>query len=165
MGEDISTRFDRLDNEIQELNNQRQEHEIKIERLETYVDFLKGKNLEIYVNHILGQCISDNLVKRINILENENYNDWYDIPDNILNKHGFTRNKLLFLKKPRNLQCRWGKSPCRGPTRALLSEGRHPYITISDIEILLGHFRFTAINNDIEKLVLFIYDPQSKTFK
>jgi len=146
MGEDISTRFDRLDNEIQELNNQRQEHEIKIERLETYVDFLKGKNLEIYVNHILGQCISDNLVKRINILESENYNDWYDIPDNILNNHGFSKNKLRFLKKPRNLQY-------------------HPYITISDIEVLLGHFRFTAINNDIEKLVLFIYDPQSKTFK
>ncbi len=148
MNEDISTRVDNLTNEIQTLKTYHQitvlDHQNKMETLESRIDVLEGKNQEVYMNHILGQCISNNLVDRINNLEFQNYNEWYNIPDNILHKYGFTKEKLNLLRKPRNLQC-------------------HPYVTIKNVQDVIGYYGYD--NQDVKDLVLFIYDPYSQTFR
>ena len=140
---DFETCYDR----ISRLENYIKNQDIRLSSLEARMNTVEKKNEEIYMNHILGQCISVYLLKMINRLEKDtNFENWYDIPDEKLKKYGFSKDELNNLKRPRNVQC-------------------HPYITKNDIIDMLKHFTFSENFEKIRKLVLFIYNPETKTFK
>lgn len=116
----------------------------KVKNQNDRIKDLEGIDTIIRANHILGQCISVYLVKRINYVENSNFVNWYDIPKEIYKKHNLDFHKIKEFKEYRNNQC-------------------HPYpLKKMDMIILMGSYRR---NKDIDDLIDFIYDNDNKDFK
>ncbi len=150
MDEDVSTRFDRLENKIQVLENVVQEHRTKIQNLEIEIRNLKWEKKNIKINHILGQCISKYLFNKIiqNLINNgeniNNYNNWRDIPHNLYQNYGIDKHKLILLKDTRDSQC-------------------HP--EPPDVDRLILHYYGDPNEIMIRNIVNVFYDVRTSSFK
>jgi len=116
----------------------------QVTELKKRVEDLEYTESNIDVKHILGECISNYLVKGINDNENENYENWEKIPEDVYRKYNINKGQLRKLKKERDLQC-------------------HPKKI--DIYKLSFHYLETDDANIITNIIKVFYDLKSNRFK
>ncbi len=150
MGEDISSRFDKLDSDIQTLKHQQLEDKQEIKLLKTEVRNLQGKDQNIEINHILGQCISKYLFNKIiqDLINNgqniHDYHNWRNIPNNVYLNYGIDKIKLIELKDARDNQC---------------------YPEPPDINKLIVHYINQPDQFLVYNIVNVFYDTRTSSFK